>query len=367
MVSLWDESHCIRPLFSRFPVDCLLVSFRFVSAPFLCLVCVWHSLSVVFTQWVQCWNFSWVLALPSSLVGLVPLFFCSRWFSLFRRSFRLLRLFSFFLDLPRVLSLLIPRDPPLGSCSLLRLLPGVSFFGFSLASFAVLQSSRLFFGGFPPLPVFVSPFSPVAGSPLVACHCFWPLSLRPLQAVVAVSSLLGSSFSCLLFWHSRCPGLSLSLSLLLSRCPFLEAICGFPPVDFLLCSVRTLLFLPSWMDALFLSPRAPFRPLSRPALLFFVRGFFVNNYSSSSASLLSLVSSSSASLASSSFVLVPQFVFLGFGVSLLLGLSPVALLCLLFWRPLSGLLPLSCLLYVCSLFPSLLLASFRLGSFAGCG
>ena len=41
---------------------------------------------------------------------------------------------------------------------------------------------------------------------------------------------------------------------------------------------------------------------------------------------------------------------------------PVALLCLLFWRPLSGLPPLSCLLYVCSFFPSLLLAFFRLGS-----
>ena len=45
---------------------------------------------------------------------------------------------------------------------------------------------------------------------------------------------------------------------------------------------------------------------------------------------------------------------------------PVALLCLLFWRPLSGLPPLSCLFSVCSLFPSFLLASFYLGSFAGC-
>ena len=46
---------------------------------------------------------------------------------------------------------------------------------------------------------------------------------------------------------------------------------------------------------------------------------------------------------------------------------PVVLLCRLFWRPLSGLPPLSCILYVCTLFPSLLLAYFRLGSFAGCG
>ena len=72
--------------------------------------------------------------------------------------------------------------------------------------------------------------------------------------------------------------------------------------------------------------------------LFFVQGFFTN-CSSSLGSSLSPVSSSSSSLASSSFVLVPQLVFLGFGGVTFSWPFPVALLCLLFWGPLSGLPP----------------------------
>ena len=48
MVSLWDESGCLRPLFFSVRVACLCwYPFYFVSAPFLCLVRIWHSLSVV--------------------------------------------------------------------------------------------------------------------------------------------------------------------------------------------------------------------------------------------------------------------------------------------------------------------------------
>ena len=68
-------------------------------------------------------------------------------------------------------------------------------------------------------------------------------------------------------------------------------------------------FLPSRIGALFVSPCAPSRPLSPTALLFFVQGFFANCSSSSSGSSLSPVSFSS------SFVLVPWLVFLGFGMS----------------------------------------------------
>ena len=110
-------------------------------------------------------------------------FFCRRLFSIFRRSFRLVRLFS---DLPMVVSLLIPQGPPLGSCSLLSGSAQCVLLWVSLALLAVRRSSKLFFGGFPPLPVFVSPFSPVACSPSVVRYCFLPRSLRPLPTVIAV-------------------------------------------------------------------------------------------------------------------------------------------------------------------------------------
>ena len=122
-------------------------------------------------------------ALPSSLVGLVLLFFLQAVVSIFRHFFRLVRLFS---DLPMVVSLLIPQGPPLGSCSLLSGSAQCVLLWVSLGLLAVRRSSKLFFGGFPLLPVFVSPFSPVACSPSVVRYCFLPRSLRPLPTVVAV-------------------------------------------------------------------------------------------------------------------------------------------------------------------------------------
>ena len=119
---------------------------------------------------------------------LVPLFLLPAVVSFLLLSFRAVSIISFF------------SAPPSGSLSsllLLRVLPWslVSCFGFlplcltlGIANF-VLPCGYLpacFFGGFPPLPVLVSEFSPMAWSSSVVRFCFLPLFLRPFPAVVAV-------------------------------------------------------------------------------------------------------------------------------------------------------------------------------------
>ena len=64
----------------------LLVSFLFVSTPFLCLVRSWRSLRVVFTRWVQVF-FSWCLVFFG-----VGSFLGRFWFLPVRVAFTLLRL-----------------------------------------------------------------------------------------------------------------------------------------------------------------------------------------------------------------------------------------------------------------------------------
>ena len=186
----------------------LLISFLFVSTPFLCLVSSWRSLRVVFTRWLQLFFFSLVLSLlrcwffhrpflvpthvgsfhpssssyfcllrssvpfasgplvrpgswffpiflvfmflrfcplPSSLVGLVPLFLLPAIVSFLLHSFWAVSIFSFFSALPLVLCPLFSSSgfslgllyPALGSgrCVLLWV---------SLLRLAVWLSSGLF-------------------------------------------------------------------------------------------------------------------------------------------------------------------------------------------------------------------------------
>ena len=291
-------------------------------------------------------------------------FFCRRLFSIFLRSFRLVRLFFFFLDLFRILYHLISSGSSLGQlCPAIRVLAGVSYFGFSSYVSPCYGPSGCLFGGFPPLPVLISTFSPVARSPSVVRSCFLPRSLskRSRQSLL-LSSLPGSSSSCLASWLGRRPG----LALLLLRCvrsweefdASLRLISFFVLFVFFLfsysCCFSSLLYLCSFRFSSY-SFSSSFSYCSH----LFVQDFFADYSSSSSGSSLSPVSSSS--LASSSFR--PRSSVRVYGVW---GVAsswafPVALLCLLFWRPLFGLSPMSCLLYVCSLFPSLLLTSFRFG------
>ena len=267
-----------------------------------------------------------------------------------------MRLFSFFSDLSRVLYHLLSSGSSLGQlCPAIRVLAGVSYFGFS-------SYASPCYGGFPPLPVLLSTFSPVACSPSVVRYCFLPCSLSECsRRSLLLSSLLGNSSSCLTFWHGRRPG----LALLLLRCVHswgrfdasLRLISFF--VLFVLflfsysCCFSFLLYLCSFCFSSYsFSSSFSYCPH------LFVQGFFADYFSSSSGSSLSVVSSSSSSLASSSFVLVPRSCFWGLGCRFFLGFPRSAPLSPFCWRPLSGLPPLSCLLYVCSLFPSLLMASF---------
>ena len=113
------------------------------------------------------------------------------------------------------------------------------------------------------------------------------------------------------------------------------------PVRALRCYLSWTASLPSRPRSHFVSPRAPSRPLSKNALSFFIRDVIAESYSSAGLSLPSVSSSSSAS--SLPLALALRCVLMGFGVSRLLGLFSVMLLCLLSWRPLHGLQPLSLL------------------------
>ena len=143
--------------------------------------------------------------------------FCRRLFSIFLRSFWLVRLFSFFSDLSRVLYHLLPQGPPLSCCLLLfRLWPVCPTLGFSSFVSPCYVPPGCFFRGFPPLPVLLSTFSPVARFLSVVQYCFLHRSLSERsRRSLLLSSLPGSSSSCLIFWHGRRPGLALLL-----RCVF---------------------------------------------------------------------------------------------------------------------------------------------------
>ena len=122
--------------------------------------------------------------------------------SVFLRSFWLLRLFSFFSALSRVLCPLLPQDPPLGSCVLLfRLWLVCPPLGFSNYVSPYSGPPGCFLGGFPPLPVLLSTFSCVAQSPYVVRCCSLPCSLSERsQRYLLLSSLPGNCSSCLTFW-----------------------------------------------------------------------------------------------------------------------------------------------------------------------
>ena len=217
--------------------------FCFVPAPFLCLVSIWNSLSVVVHQ-VGCVGFLWcsvsfgvgsflghflllhvrvafalllqlvvlrisgslcigashsaefmVLpgispfflflgfrALPLSWVGLVPLFLLQAVVYNLSAFFSVGAPFFFILGLPSG-SLSSPSSE-----SSLGLLCRAFVFWPVCPSFVLPCGCPpgCFFGGFPPLPVIVSTFSPVAWSPSVVSCCCLPLSPRPLPAVVAI-------------------------------------------------------------------------------------------------------------------------------------------------------------------------------------
>ena len=104
---------------------------------------------------------------------------------------------AFFLGGKHNFFLLGPPSGSLSSLLLLRVLPWslVSCFGFlplcltlGIANFVLPcgYPPACFFGSFPPLPVLVSEFSPMAWSSSVVRFCFLPLFLRPFPAVVAV-------------------------------------------------------------------------------------------------------------------------------------------------------------------------------------
>ena len=234
-------------------VACLCCSpFLFVYTPFLCLVCSWRSLRVVFTRWVQL-GFSWcsvsfgvgsflvrlwflplriaftllllplsssvsgslrirdsrsagVLVLPdifffffhlipSSLVGLVPLFLLPAVVLFLLRSFQAVSIFSFFSALPRVLCpLLLLRVLPWSLVSCFGFWPMCLTLGFANFMLPCGYPPGCFFGSFPPLPILVPEFSPLAWSPLVVRFCFFA-SLLPYFP--------GSSCCCLPLWVVR--------------------------------------------------------------------------------------------------------------------------------------------------------------------
>ena len=135
---------------------------------------------------------------------------------------------------------------------------------------------------------------------------------------------------------------------------------GVLTVELLLCPVSALrIYLPR-TASLPSRPRALFVSLMLPLVLF----LRIPSVSSFGMSLRSLILHLVFLFLRSPLplliclplllVLVLQWELMGFGVSLLLGLFTVTCLCLLSWRPLPGLLPLSLLLSFCLLFSSLL-------------
>ena len=119
-----------------------------------------------------------------------------------------------------------------------------------------------------------------------------------------LSPLLGRTSSCLTF-------LSFGAKLGPESCPLPRSFCvrsladfvGVLPDKLLLCPVRALRIylvrtasLPSRPCAVFVSPRAPSRPLSKNALSFFICDVIAESYSLSGLSLPSVSSSSSSTL-----------------------------------------------------------------------
>ena len=165
MVSLWDESGCLRPLvFSVSGGLPLLVSFRLClcSVPLPC-----SHLAFSLCRVPPVGFFLFLGARSPSEFGFASIS-CSSFIFGLLGSAPLLQAVGFtsFAVLFGCCACFVSSRPSSGSFSPLswilpwafvacfRVLPRVSCFGFSLPSPAVRQSSQLFFVGFPPLLVF---------------------------------------------------------------------------------------------------------------------------------------------------------------------------------------------------------------------
>ena len=145
----------------------------------------------------------------------------------------------------------------------------------------------------------------MAWSPSVVSSCFLPLFLCPFLAVVAVVFPSGL-FGFLPSFLARSLSEARSLSPPPSLCPFwghliLPSSCFTSTLFVLFLFSYSCYFFSLSYAFSFVSPRAPPRPLSPPAILFFVGGFFSHSFFLRRV-LLSPASSSSASLASSARV-----------------------------------------------------------------
>ena len=364
MVSLWDESGKLRPLFSRFVwlAFAVFLSVCLHSVPLPCSqlafsVCCVHPMGSVgfflVLGLLRCWFFpgpflvpiragsfhpssstpwllwslipfaseppvmpgSWFFQIflvfiflrfhpfPSSLVGLVPLFLLPAVVSFLLRSFWAVSIFSFFSTLLWVLCPLFSSSgsslgllcPALGSDWCLTL----DFANFVLPCG---YPPGCFFGSFPPLPVLVSEFSPIAWSPSMVCFCFLLLFLCRFPAVVAVVFPSGLFSS---FLVSVLGAFDPSLRLL----SFYVA-CALPLFLIVLLFFCLVCMLFCVSSGSFSSSFSSYHPS-------LCSGFLFASFSSLSGSSVSSV----LFLCFSCFlVLVPQLVFLGFRVSPLLEL-----------------------------------------------
>ena len=217
-------------------------------------------------------------------------FFCRRLFSISLRSFRLVRLLSFFSDLSRVLYLLLPQGPPLGCCVLLFGFwpvcptlgfssyvspcygpPGCFFGGFSSSAcycfyllsceLVSIDSSLLFLASFPLnapggcccyLPIRVVPFLDllsgtvnVQGSLLlIRCVLSWGRFHASLWLISFCDLFVLFLFSSLSYWCSFCVLLALHLVLFLL----------LPSFSSFRVSLRIVLLLLRWVLLLLRSP-----------------------------------------------------------------------------------------------------------------
>ena len=270
--------------------------------------------------------FSGFRALPSSSVGLVPLFL-SQAVVFHLSSFFLFGVpFSFFSGLFPVLSYLLSSGSSLGwVCPALGVLVGVSSFGFSSYVSQCYGPPGCFFRGFPPLPVLLSPFSPVARSPSVVRYGFLPRSLSELsQRSLLLASLPGCFSPCITFWHVWRPGLALLLLRCVRSWGRFAASLRWP--SFLVLFVLFLFSYACCFSSLSYWWSFRFSSYSFSSSFSCCPHLFVQH----SLQILLLVRRVLLFFRSPLpllllwlplFVLVPRFMFLGFGVSLLLGLS----------------------------------------------
>ena len=156
--------HCLRVLVGPFPSACPHSDLRFPlgSGPLV------RPRPWLFNAFPAL--FPGVPALPLSSVGWFRSFFCGRLFAIFLRFFFFFFFFVvvliFFLLGPLSDSLSHPSSgPPLGSCvPLFGFWPVCLPLGFSSHVSPCCGPPGCFFKGFPPLPVLLSTFSPVARS-----------------------------------------------------------------------------------------------------------------------------------------------------------------------------------------------------------